>query len=51
LKRNSKKCIEARVNKQTEYTKELMKEIPIGKCVEAGNKYNSMIRTKIEDQT
>jgi len=33
-------------NKWTEYTKELMKEISIGKYIEAGNKYNSMIRTK-----
>ena len=33
-------------NKQTEYTKELMKEIPIGKYMEAGNKYHSVIRTK-----
>ena len=33
-------------NKQTEYTKELMKEIPIGKYMEAGDKYNSMIKTK-----
>jgi len=38
------------VNKQTEYTKELMKKILIGKCMEAGNKYNSMIRTIGEDQ-
>jgi len=50
LKRNSKKCIEAGVNKQTEYIKELMKEIPIRKYMKAGDKYNSMIRTKIEDQ-
>jgi len=33
-------------NKWTEYTKELMKEISIGKYIEAGNKCNSMIRTK-----
>jgi len=32
-----------------EYTKELVKEISIGKCAEAGNKYNSMIRTMGED--
>jgi len=32
-------------NKQTEYTKELIKEIPIGKCTKAGDKCNSMIRT------
>ena len=48
LKRNSKKCTEAGVNenKQTEYTKKLMKEIPIEKCAKAGDKCNSMIRTK-----
>jgi len=33
-------------NKQKKYTKELMKEIPIGKCAETENKCNSMIRTK-----
>jgi len=37
-------------NKQTEYTKKLVKENPVGKCVEAGNKCNSMIRTMGEDQ-
>jgi len=37
-------------NKWTEYTKELMKEIPIGKCVEAGDKCNSMIRTMGENR-
>jgi len=37
-------------NKQTEYTKELTKKIPIGKYVEAGDKCNSMIRTMEEDQ-
>jgi len=31
-------------NKQTEYTKELMKEIPVGKCTEEGDKCNSVIR-------
>jgi len=36
-------------NKQTEYTKELVKEIPVGKCIEAGNKCNSIIRTMGED--
>ena len=48
MKRNSKKCTEAGVNenKQTEYTKKLMKEIPIEKCAKAGDKCNSMIRTK-----
>jgi len=47
LKRNPKKCAKARVNenKQIEYTKELMKKIPIGKCSEAENKYHSVIRT------
>jgi len=38
--------LEVNKNKQTEYTKELMKEIPIGKCMKTGNKCNSMIRTK-----
>jgi len=33
-------------NKQTEYTKELMKEIPIGKYMEAEDKCHSVIRTK-----
>ena len=37
-------------NKQTEYTKKLMKEILIRKCTEVGNKYNSMIRTIGKDQ-
>jgi len=37
-------------NKQTEYTKELMKEIHLGKCIEAGDKCNSMIRTKGVDR-
>jgi len=37
-------------NKQTEYTKELMKEIPVGKCMEAEEKCNSMIKTEEEDQ-
>ena len=36
-------------NKWTEYTKELVKKIPIGKCTEVGNKCNSMIRTMGED--
>ena len=36
-------------NKQTEYTKKLMKEISVGKCMEVGDKCNSMIRTKRED--
>jgi len=38
LKRNPEKCAKARVNKQTKYTKEFMKEIPVGKCIEAGDK-------------
>jgi len=37
-------------NKWTEYTKELIKEIPIEKCVEAEDKCNSVIRTMGEDQ-
>jgi len=41
--------LEVNENKQTEYTKELIKENPIGKCVEAGDKCNSMIRTVGED--
>jgi len=36
-------------NKQIEYTKELVKEIPIGKCAEAGDKCNSVIRTMGEN--
>ena len=43
--------LEFNENKWTEYTKELMKEIPIIKCMEAGDKYNSMIKTKRVDQT
>jgi len=42
--------LEVNENKQTEYTKELMKKVPIGKYMEAGDKYNSMIRTMGEDQ-
>ena len=38
--------LEFNENKWTEYTKELMKEIPIMKYMEAGDKYNSMIKTK-----
>ena len=47
MKRNLEKCAEAGVNKNkwTEYTKELMKEISIGKCIETGDKYNNVIRT------
>ena len=37
-------------NKQIEYTKELMKENLCWKCVEAGDKCNSVIRTMEEDQ-
>jgi len=33
-------------NKQIEYTKELMKKIPIGKYMEVGDKCHSVIRTK-----
>jgi len=36
-------------NKQTEYTKKLMKEISFRKCVKAGDKCNSVIRTMKED--
>ena len=50
LKETPKSVLKLEVNKQTEYTKELMKEIPIGKCMEAGNKCNSVIRTIGEDQ-
>ena len=50
LKRNPEKCAEAGINKQTEYTKELIKENPVRKCIETGDKYNGMIRTKREDQ-
>ena len=51
-KETSKNVWKLRVNenKQTEYTKELVKEIPVGKCTEAGDKCNSMIRTMEEDQ-
>ena len=38
-------------NKWTEYTKKLVKKIPVGKCMEAGDKYNSMIRTIGKDWT
>ena len=37
-------------NKCIEYTKEIMKEIPIGKYMEAGDKCNSVIRTVGENQ-
>ena len=50
MKRNPEKCAEAGINKQTEYTKELIKENPVRKCIETGDKYNGMIRTKREDQ-
>ena len=36
-------------NKWTEYTKKLMKENPHWKCMEAGDKCNSVIRTMEED--
>jgi len=42
--------VKLEINKQTEYTKELMKEILIGKCMEARDKCNSIIRTIREDQ-
>ena len=38
--------LEVNENKWTEYTKELMKEIPIGKYIEVEDKCNSVIRTK-----
>jgi len=41
--------MEAGFNKWTEYTKELMKEISIGKCTEAGDKCNNVIKTKRKD--
>ena len=52
LKRNLKKCAKAEgwCEEWTEYTKELMKKIPIGKCMEAEDKCNSMIRTMEENQ-
>jgi len=37
-------------NKQTEYTKKLMKENPHWKYVETGDNYNSVFRTMGEDQ-
>jgi len=43
--------LEVNKNKQIEYTKELIKEIPIGKYMEAGDKCNSMIRIVGEDRT
>jgi len=36
--------------KWTEYTKKLIKEIPIRKCAEIGDKYNNIIRTVEENQ-
>jgi len=36
--------------KWTEYTKKLIKEIPIRKCTEIGDKYNNIIRTVEENQ-
>jgi len=36
-------------NKQTEYTKKLMKENPCWECVEAGDNCNSVFRTMGED--
>jgi len=43
--------LEVNKNKQIEYTKELIKEISIGKYMEAGDKCNSMIRIVGEDRT
>jgi len=43
--------LEVNENKQTEYTKKLIKEISIGKCIEVGDKCNSVIRIVGEDQT
>jgi len=37
-------------NKWTEYTKKIIKEITVGKCMEAEDKCNSVIRTMGEDQ-
>jgi len=37
-------------NKQIEYTKKLVKKIPVGKYTETEDKCNSMIRTIGEDQ-
>ena len=42
--------LEVNENKQTEYTKEVIKKIPIGKCAEIEDKCNSMIRIVGEDQ-
>jgi len=52
LKRNLRSVQKLGVNenKWTEYTKELMKEVPTERCMEAGDKYNSVIRTKGVDQ-
>ena len=36
--------------KWTEYTKKLIKKIPIRKCAEIGDKYNNIIRTVEENQ-
>jgi len=41
--------LEVNENKQIEYTKELIKKISIGKCAEAENKCNKLIRTVKED--
>jgi len=52
LRRNPKNCVEADVNenKQTEYTKKLIKENPHWKCAETENNCNSVFRTMGEDQ-
>ena len=47
LKKNPKKYAEAGINenKLIKYTKKLIKEITVGKYLEAGDKYYNMIRT------
>jgi len=42
--------LEINENKQTEFTKELIKEIPVGKYIEVGDKCHSMIKIKGVDQ-
>ena len=46
LKKNPKKYAEAGINenKLIKYTKKLIKEITVGKYLEAGDKYYNMIR-------
>ena len=47
MKKNPKKYAEAGINenKLIKYTKKLIKEITVGKYLEAGDKYYNMIRT------